>query len=52
MQDVAKYIHENNDLLEQYADDLEEVPEVTLEAADAQLRYNKAVERAEKNLDK
>ena len=52
LQDVAKYIHENNDLLEQYADDLEEVPEVTLEAADAQLRYNKAVERAEKNLDK
>lgn len=37
--------------MEQYANDLENAPSVIKELAEAQLRYNEAVERTNDNID-
>ncbi len=51
LRDTAKAIYEYNDQLAEYADDIEDFPNIIKEAAEAQVRYNKAVERTVDNID-
>lgn len=51
LRDTAEAIYEYNDQLAEYADDIEDFPKIVKEAAEAQVRYNKAVERTVDNID-
>ena len=52
LQNASLTLYNNNDFMSQYADDLELVPPLVAEIAEAQLRYNAAVETSTQNMEK
>lgn len=52
LQNASLTLYNNNDSMSQYADDLELVPPLVAEIAEAQLRYNAAVETSTQNMEK
>ena len=52
LQNAALTLYNNNDSMSQYANDLELVPPLIAEIAEAQLRYNAAVETSAQNMEK
>ena len=52
LQKSALTLYNNNDYMDQYANDLEQVPPLIKEITEAQLRYNEAVEFSASNMEK
>ena len=52
LQKSALTLYNNNDYMDQYANDLEQVPPLIKEITEAQLRYNEAVEFSTSNMEK